>query len=86
MKAHWVKFNNYPDAPKTHNLVRLAKQANLSLTEEQENYLGTIMSFHIEARYPEYKKEFYKIATQQFASENIIKIKEMYSWLRQNLI
>lgn len=86
LKAHWVKFIQDSNVPKTHNLVRLAHQANLAITEEQESYLGTVMSFHLEARYPEYKKEFYKLASKQFATDNLIKIKEMYSWLKQNLI
>jgi hypothetical protein len=44
-----------------------------------------VNSFQLEAIYPEYKKEFQKIATKEFAASNIDKIKEVFLWLKSRL-
>ena len=36
----------------------------------------------LEARYPDYKKEFYKIANKEFTTDNFNQIKETYKWLK----
>jgi hypothetical protein len=51
------------------------------LSEEQKKLLGEISGFKIEARYPDYKFEFYKLCTKEFATEKFEKIKELYAWL-----
>ena len=42
LKAHWVKFNQQPNPPRTHNLVRLAQQSNIRLSKEKEDFLGLV--------------------------------------------
>ncbi|MFC2130568.1 HEPN domain-containing protein [Bacteroidota bacterium] len=85
LKAHWVKYNQQLNPPRTHNLVRLAKQSIIELSREQEDFLGLVTTFNIEARYPEFKQEFYRIATKEFTTKNLIKIKELYQWLKSLL-
>lgn len=53
----------------------------MNLSEEQKKLLGEISGFKIEARYPDYKFEFYKLCTKEFATEKFEKIKELYAWL-----
>ena len=82
LKAIFVQNNNNKVPPRIHNLRRLAELSNLNLTNEQILYLEFVNNFHIEVRYPEYKNEFYKIANVDFASENLLKIKELYQCLK----
>jgi len=62
----------------THNLVRLAHAANLTLTENQERELTEITTFNLEARYDDEKLTFYKKATREYA-DHWIKICTVYS-------
>src|SRR5690606_4250194 len=39
----------------THDLLRLAKQCNLELTETQQDILDTLTTFNLNARYDNYK-------------------------------
>ena len=47
--------------------------------------LDKINDFNIEVRYPEYKNEFYKLCTKEFAKENVNKIKELYRWIKSQI-
>ena len=85
LKAHWVKYNQELNPPRTHNLTRLAEQSKIELTAEQEIFLDIVTTFNISARYPEHKKEFYKKATKEYSFENLEKIKEIYKWLKHLL-
>ncbi len=67
--------------PKIHDLVRLAERAGLALDEELRVTLGIFNSFNLEARYPDYKLSFYKRCTKEFATEQLAKIEEIYTWL-----
>jgi HEPN domain-containing protein len=71
--------------PKIHNLVRLAERSGIKFESEQLQYLDFVNSFNIEARYPDYKQEFYKIVTKEFAEENLNKIVEYYQWIRSRI-
>ncbi len=72
-------------APYTHSLVLLAKKANIEMTEEMLDQLAEYMEFHIEARYPDEKKDFYKKCTEEFARKKIAEMKKVYKWLIQKL-
>ncbi len=72
-------------APFLHNLYRLAELSNISLTEEQSDWLDKITSFNMNARYDDYKKEFQMLCTVDFAKEWIEKIKIIRSWIKQML-
>lgn len=84
-KALYVKINENSNPPKTHNLLKLAKDCKLDLSYDKLTFLDLVNSFHFEARYPDYKQEFYKIVDKEFAEENILKIKEYYQWLKSLL-
>ena len=68
MKALYVKnISNAP--PFVHDLVRLAKKANLELEEEQKDILDTLSTFNLRARYDDYKMEFHKKCTKKFTKK-----------------
>ncbi len=84
LKAFAAK-NNLASIPKIHDLNKLAKTAGLALTEPLRDSFDIITSFNIEARYPDYKHEFYKKCSNKFTSTNIEKIKEIRIWLLELL-
>lgn len=69
----------------THDLIHLSKLIGLELTKEQQLDFETISRFNIEARYEDYKQEFYKMATKDFAKGWIIKCEEYYRWLQKQI-
>ena len=82
LKALFVKkFNTHP--PFTHNLYRLAEMNGIELTEEYSDWLDKITSFNINARYDDYKKEFYLSCTVDFAKEWLEKIEIIRKWILQ---
>ena len=77
--------NTNQQVPRSHNLLRLAQEAHIEITEEQKHILIRITAFNLESRYPDYKKEFRKKCTLQFTAMELKKIKEVVTWLKSNL-
>jgi HEPN domain-containing protein len=84
LKAYYVKKKE-EHAPFTHNLYRLAEMSGIELTEEKIDWLYRITTFNLNARYDDYKKEFYTICTKDFTEEWINKIKLLQQWIKQLL-
>jgi HEPN domain-containing protein len=84
IKAILVKNGN-TQVPRTHNLLRLAKAAQIGLNNEQQSSLIRITAFNLETRYPDYKKEFRKKCTHQFTRIELEKIREVAKWLKSKL-
>jgi HEPN domain-containing protein len=84
LKAYYIKVidNN---VPYVHDLHKLAIRCGLELTESQKDSLRYITLFNIEARYEEYKGDFYKKCAREFAEKNINIIKELRDWLMQKI-
>jgi HEPN domain-containing protein len=83
LKAIYIK-NAYKDSnqpPRTHDLLLLAKRANIDLSEKQQDILDMITTFNISVRYPDYKQRFYKKCTSEYTGERIDEIKELRVWL-----
>ena len=84
LKALYVK--TYKEhAPFTHNLYRLAELCKVKMTDEQSDWLDKVTSFNLNARYNDYKKEFYYQCTPEFTEFWIEKIKILRSWINQML-
>lgn len=81
LKAHYVKFNKSL-APKTHDLIYLMKKANLSLNEEQNMILLTLMNYQLEGRYPE---NFISSPGKEKAVEYMNQTKDLLEWLMMML-
>lgn len=84
LKAYYVSKNK-THAPFTHNLYRLAELNELELTDEQSDWLDKITSFNLNARYDDYKKEFYNLCTEEFTEIWIENIKTMRKWIKKML-
>lgn len=84
LKSYFVSKNK-KHAPFTHNLYRLAELCELELTDEYADWLDKITAFNINARYDDYKKEFYSMCSVEFTSDWIEKIKIIRSWIKQML-
>ena len=84
LKAYYVSKNK-KHAPFTHNLYRLAELSEIELSEEYADWLDKITSFNLNARYDDYKREFYLLCTVEFALEWIGKIKTIRSWIKKML-
>jgi len=80
LKAFWVRDSD-KTVPREHKLLKIAEKTHLNLSEEQKQFLADITRFNIEARYPDYKLEFYKLCTKEFTTTQFEKIKELYQWL-----
>lgn len=72
-------------APPLHNLVRLAKMANVELVEGDLKVLITISGFNIEARYPDIKRAFRKKCTEEYAVARMKEIREIFRWLQSQM-
>ena len=84
LKAIYVKIHKQ-QAPHTHNLYRLVELCGIEINEEYSNWLFQITSFNINARYDDYKKEFYKLCTKDFTKLWIERIKKICKWVKQKL-
>ncbi len=78
LKAFWIKNNNDPMPPRTHNLLKLAEESGLVLSDDEKLFLLEVNDFNIEARYPDNKFDFYKKCKREFAEVYLKKIKEFY--------
>lgn len=81
LKSLIIKRKNKAPIP-THDLVRLALEAGVELTNEQKIDLKEITSYNIEARYDDIKLSFYQKATKEYAEKWAQKCKEYYLWLK----
>ena len=84
LKALVVKTTQQ-HAPYTHSLEKLAKKAKIDLPEQMQIRLREFMEFHVEARYPEEQKAFYKKCTRSYTGERFAEIKEVFEWSRSKL-
>ncbi|MDR0547495.1 MAG: HEPN domain-containing protein [Dysgonamonadaceae bacterium] len=84
LKAYYTKKKG-GHAPYIHNLYRLAELSELVLTEEYADWFDEITAFNINARYDDYKQEFYSICTLSYATEWFNKIKILRQWIKNQL-
>lgn len=86
LKALYAKKNKgAPYAPKSHDLLYLAEKMELELTENQKILLDIISDFNMNARYDDYKKEFYAKCTDDYTSKQLENIEEVREWLKNLL-
>ena len=85
LKALWLKNNEEIIPPKTHNLLKLADQSGLKLSDENKKLLLDVTGFNIEARYPDYKFEFYKKCTEEFAKNYLNKIEQFHKCILKKI-
>jgi len=84
LKAYYVKEVNI-EVPYIHDLTKIAVFSNLTLTEEQKDFLDEVTTFNIKVRYPDYKNRFRRKATKEFTEQYIKKIRKFRAWLREQI-
>ena len=84
LKAYFVKANR-KHSPPIHNLYRIAELSGLEMNEEIADWLDIITSFNINARYDDFKREFYKLCTKEFATLWMERIKLIREWITKKL-
>ena len=77
LKAAFVKRHG-TSPPPTHNLVRLANDTSVELSEEDREFLRGLMEFNIEARYPRDAQKIRKICTKRFAEEMLKRVRKWH--------
>ena len=84
IKAYYIKNNDsYP--PFVHDLIRLTEKSGLILTEGQSDFLDTLSTFNIKAKYDDYKMDFYKKCSKEFTEKWISEIKDFREWIKKKL-
>jgi HEPN domain-containing protein len=63
LKAIYVKVHRKP-AVYGHDLLRLTSSLNLDIDPSMEEWLDRITTFNLNARYDNFKQDFYKLCTQ----------------------
>ncbi len=84
LKAVIVK-STQNHAPYSHSLTFLASKAKIEIPEAMIDKLAEFTEFHLEARYPDEKKDFYKKCTEDFARQKFGEMEIIYKWLTQKL-
>ncbi len=65
----------------THDLLRLASKIGLDIPDEYEEWFDEITTFNLNARYDNYKQEFYRLCTKEFSEFWISRIETLKQWL-----
>ncbi len=84
LKAVFVSLQQ-KHPPFTHDLLRIAQKAGIEVNEDQANWLDEISTFHLNARYDNYKREFFKRADETFTLIWLERIKTLRKWLIEKL-
>ena len=84
LKAYYVKVKQ-KKVPYIHDLYKLALECELELSEEQKDSFQYITLFNIQARYEDYKRDFFKKCTKKFTIKNIQRIEELRNWLKKKI-
>ena len=81
LKAHVVKTTG-EIPPKSHNLIHLAELAKIVLPEEDESFLGILMKYQLESRYP---GNSLQIPSREITDVYLDKTKILLKWLKEKL-
>ena len=86
LKAYWTAKRD-DDPPYIHNHKRLAEGCGLYelMTDEQKDFIATISTFNIQARYPEYKDQLARALTKSVCRHVIDTTKELKQWIEKKL-
>ena len=81
IKAHVVKKTK-EIAPRTHNLILLSEKANLRFQDKDDLFLGVLMKYQLQGRYPDYNPS---IPNHERVQEYYIHTKQLLEWLIKKL-
>lgn len=81
VKAHVVKTSREV-APRSHNLIYLSEKTGLEFDDETQIFLGILMKYQLQGRYPDYNPVLPDIAR---VNEYFDKTKYLLKWLKERL-
>jgi HEPN domain-containing protein len=81
IKAHVVKTSG-EFAPRSHNLIYLSEKADLVFDNETEIFIGILMKYQLQGRYPDYNPLLPDILV---VNEYFEKTKTLLQWLKERL-
>ena len=84
-KALWVYKNNKVDYPYIHNLLRLLKESNVELSEEQIKFYSDVNRFQSKGRYPDTLHEIEATVTKEICEHYFTLTQTEITWLKQQL-
>lgn len=84
-KALYIKLNDAPP-PFVHDLVYLAGKCDIDVDKIEVEDLKEIGGFNINARYDDYKNNFYNKADVVYTKKYLQKIKEVETWLKKEIL
>lgn len=70
-------------SPRSHNLIYLSEKANLVFKENEEIFLGILMKYQLQGRYPDYNPS---IPDKAKATDYLIQIENFAKWLEAKLL
>ncbi len=82
LKGLIVQLNS-EHAPYTHNLIELASKTGKKFSDEHMQLINEINEFNLEARYPDWKRDFYKKATRELTENFLTRTSALLIWLQQ---
>jgi len=85
LKALYIKNNISNIPPRTHNLKKIADEAQYPLTEVESLLLLEINDFNLESRYPDYKFDFHLKCTKDFTEGYMKKIKGLHKCIANQI-
>jgi HEPN domain-containing protein len=71
--------------PRTHDLIKLSEASKIDIDSKYIKLLDVINDFNIEARYPDFKFEFFNRCTNEFTIEYYNIISEIYQCLKSQI-
>lgn len=81
IKAHVVR-QTQDIAPRSHNLIFLSEKAKLELIEEDEIFIGILMKYQLQGRYPDYNPI---IPLKSKVNDYLNKTEKLLTWLKEKL-
>lgn len=81
IKAHVVK-NSGEVAPRSHNLIYLSEKADLIFDNETEIFMGILMKYQLQGRYPDYNPVLPEILK---VNEYFERTKTLLQWIKERL-
>ncbi len=69
-------------SPRSHNLLFLSEKIDLEFTEDSENFLGILMKYQMQGRYPDYNPN---IPTKSTCINYLMKTEKLLTWLQEKL-
>ncbi len=72
-------------APFSHSLPYLLEGSGIKMPAPMKIKLSEFMEFHLEARYPDSTRAFYKKCTKEYTEAKFKEIMEIFKWIKTRL-